>query len=54
MIQIRKIENKETIEVLVQENCRVEGKSHRYINGQDCLYDCGSAFKPRWYKNPKL
>lgn len=51
MMKISKIQEKETIEVLAQENCTVVGKPHMYIKGQDCLKDCTKMGQPSWYQN---
>ncbi len=53
-LEIKKIQDKKEIEVVVQENCRVVGKPELYVPGQDCLHDCNAFGKPDYYKNPNL
>lgn len=51
MIEIKKIVDKDIVEVLAQENCNRPGYPHYYVQGQDCLYDCSAADKPRYFKS---
>lgn len=53
-LEIKKIQDKKEIEVVVQENCRVEGKPQLYVPGQDCNDDCNAYGKPEYYKHPNL
>lgn len=53
-LEIKKIQDKKEIEVVVQENCTVIGKPEIYIKGQDCKHDCSAYGKPNFYKNPNL
>lgn len=48
-MKIKKISDKNIVVVTKQENCTVNGKPHYYVKGQNCLYDCTAANKPRWY-----
>ncbi|WP_270648184.1 hypothetical protein [Paeniclostridium hominis] len=51
MIKISKIKDKETVEVLAQDNCTRPGYPYYYIKGEDCLNDCTAVNKPRYYKS---
>ncbi|CEN23311.1 Uncharacterised protein [[Clostridium] sordellii] len=51
MLKVKKIQNKEIIEVLEQDNCTVSGKPLKYVPGQNCLDDCTAYNKPRYYKS---
>lgn len=51
-LEVKKIQSKKEIEVVVQENCRVSGKPTIYIKGQDCRSDCSKYGKPTYYENP--
>lgn len=51
-LEIKKIQDKKEIEIVVQENCRVSGKPTIYIKGQDCRSDCSKYGKPTYYENP--
>lgn len=53
-LEIKKIQDKREIEVVVQENCSVYGKPEIYIPGQDCKHDCSAYGKPKFYKNERL
>lgn len=43
-LEIKKIQDKKEIEVVVQENTKVE----------DCKHDCSTYGKPSYYQSPKL
>lgn len=54
MIQVKKIKDKEEVEVLSQYNCQVEGLSTIYEGIFDnCLDDCDAYGKPAYYGSPK-
>lgn len=54
MIKIKKIEDKEEIEVLSQYHCRVQGKPAIYQgDNDDCLNDCKLVMKPKYYVSSK-
>ena len=50
-LEVKKIQNKNEIEVVIQANCSVAGKPTVYIEGQDCKNDCTEFAKPRYYNN---
>ncbi|CEN23296.1 Uncharacterised protein [[Clostridium] sordellii] len=50
MIEIKKIKDKEEIEVLSQRNCTVAGKPNIYLGpNSDCLSNCTVYGKPKYY-----
>lgn len=53
MLEVKKIQDKEEIEVLSQYNCQVEGQS-TLLEGlfDNCLNDCTAFDKPRYYGSP--
>lgn len=53
-MQIKKIKCKETLEVLGQKNCTVEGKPRAYLDEEDCQKDCNAFVKPPWWKSRDL
>lgn len=53
MLKIKKIEDKELVEVLSQYNCQVVGKP-TLLDGwfDNCLNDCNAYGKPAYYGSP--
>jgi hypothetical protein len=55
MIEIKKIEDKEIIEVLAQYNCQVLHKDKVYGDpNSDCFNDCKHPPYASYYKSPDL
>lgn len=53
MLKFKKISNKETAKVMSQvdtQPCKYAGERGAY----NCLYDCTTAGKPRYYKSTDL
>lgn len=53
-LEVKKIQNKKEIEVVVQKNCTIVGKPVVYIKGQDCLHDCYEMNRPHYYGSPNV
>ncbi|SCL88453.1 hypothetical protein PP176A_1532 [Sporanaerobacter sp. PP17-6a] len=55
MLKIKKIEDKDFVEVLAQYDCQVLHKPKSYgDNDSSCFFDCLSPPHPSYYKSPDL